>query len=77
MLFFFISFVIQIIIDYYQKDECFDLKCDCCNKCNCFICNYIKQCCCCKNCYKKKLKNPISVLKTKVDKCKIFSYIFI
>ena len=75
--FFSISFIIQIIIDYYQQDECFDMKCDCCNKCNCCICNCcicncIKQCCC----KKKKLKNPISVLKTKVDKCKIFSYIY-
>ena len=67
VIFFSMSFVIQIIIDYYQKDECFDLKCDCCNKCDCL------QCCCC---YKNKPKNPISVLKTKVDKCKIFSYIF-
>ena len=66
---FIISFFLQLIFDYYRKEESFNLKFDCCS--NFFICK------CCSNCQKKSNERNITVLRGKDGrKCEFCGYIY-
>ena len=74
--FFFLSWVIQIILDKCLRDEIFALKCDCCKKCK-KCCECCQKCCkCCQKCCENKINDPITVLRKKVDGCNIFGYVY-
>ena len=62
VIFFLLSLGFQFWIDYRKKEEIFTLKCDSCK--------------CCKNRCRKKPKNPVTVLRKKVNGYRIFGSVY-